>query len=104
MTDEWAHPIDNRDEYSTLEILGRRADGTVIALRPDAVSPVLIDGDWWAIRRGDRTRCYRPVWQPYVIAYYDDLASRNAASSTSVDGGDPDDDPSVRRHRCQVQR
>jgi hypothetical protein len=99
MTDRRTHPVDDSDEHSTLEILGRRAEGTVTALRPDAVSPVLIDGDWWAIRRDDRTRCYRPVRQPYVIAYYDDLASRNGASSTPVD-----EEPSVRGYRCQVQR
>ena len=70
--------------YGVEEMLRLRGAGTATALLPDATSPVLLGGSWWAVHDTDPTGRYRQVQMPGATQQLDDMASRLAAASAAL--------------------
>ena len=70
--------------YGIEEMLRLRGAGTVTALLPDATSPVLLAGSWWAVHETDPTGRYRPVQMPGATEQLDEMAVRLANASAAI--------------------
>jgi|SRR5450755_534870 hypothetical protein len=70
--------------YGIEEMLRLRGDGTATALLPDATSPVLVAGSWWAVHETDPTGRYRPVQMPAATEQLNEMAGRLVAASAAL--------------------
>jgi hypothetical protein len=84
MTDQHTGSRCRPTSYGIEEMLQLRRGGTATALLPDATSPVLLAGSWWAVHETDPTGRYRPVQMPGATEQLDELAGRLAAASAAL--------------------
>lgn len=73
-----------RTSYTVEEMLRARADGTASALLPDADSPVLLAGGWWAVHESDPAGRYRAVGAPGASKQLDAMAARLVNASQAI--------------------